>query len=68
MLIKFKSDILNLDNLISFFENGKTTISFQGVDSDYRIILKFDSEEEKLKAIDKILDAYRWQRLVCDLG
>lgn len=67
MLIKRGDLILNSEAITSINKDReeRNMILFRrhvGVDC-----IRFSSEEEANKALDKILDAYRWQRQVCDL-
>lgn len=77
MLIKFKDTVLNLDSIQIISKINRAHLA-EGLKVDpphylffYSIerMVTFDflGEEERDKAMEKILDAYRWQRLVCDL-
>lgn len=66
MLIKKDYKIINFRTVEAVVKD-KTNLRFV-MTSDCHIDFKFESNELRDKAFDQILDAYRWQRLVCDLG
>lgn len=57
----------NLDKVFQFKPYHECHIEFRFTsekDSEYMF---FSSKEKRDKAIEKILDAYRWERKICDL-
>lgn len=67
MLIKKDGEVINLININRFY-----VARIEGFDIKFEFvngwsILKFETAEERDKAFDWIIDAYRWQRQVCDL-
>jgi hypothetical protein len=73
MLIKRRGKVINLYNVTDFSLYSKEQIKFyhnfwnEDFQDQGHTFLSFDSEEERDKAFEEIIDAYRWQRLVCDL-
>lgn len=71
MLIKFKNSFVNLNNIwkvnLALLESGWAVkfAAFEGEEGEAFFIC--ESEEEASKVIEKILDAYRWERKICDL-
>lgn len=69
MLIKFKNSFFNLNNIwkvnLALIEFGWAVKFTFGEEAER--VFWFESKEEALKVIEKILDAYRWERRVCDL-
>jgi hypothetical protein len=67
VLIKYQNKIYNLANLECLYRSEQANyirVNFR----DWCADLTFANTEEAGKAFERILDAYRWQRQVCDLG
>lgn len=74
MLVKNRDRVINLDQITCFVRYKDVGLKFyysfwmDCLDEEGSTYLEFRSMSERDEAFDKILDAYRWQRLVCDLG
>lgn len=66
MIIRYSNAFINFNNVFSYYQVGKS-LQFYGKGDDDYDSFDFASKKEADQAIEKILDAYRWQRVVCDL-
>jgi len=69
MIVKFKNEeylvYLNIDKVKSFGTEGSNKILF--VFENAHHICKFKSVDDRDKALDRLEDYIRFQRLMCDL-
>ena len=72
MLIKYKDEVINLDNVVRFSRYIATeegcdlfSVKFYGPFGWWYIA--FESEEDRDKAMNHILNCYQWQREICTL-
>jgi hypothetical protein len=65
MLIKYSEQVINLNNVITFFKNvDRLEIHCCNGDT---IVLTFSDEKKLDKAFEEIWKDYNWQRQVCNL-
>ncbi len=64
MLIEYKDKVVNLKNVIEFKKSYSYPFSIEFVTclKNGEIIIRFNSDEERDKAYEKIIDSYRWER------
>ena len=69
MLIKCKSEqnliYINFDRISKLEKYFDNQIRFMF--DDYYEYIFFETEEMRDKAMENILDSYKWQRITCDL-
>ncbi len=67
MFVKFDSYVCNIVNVNRFYKSPNNQISFEFIDVSKSIEFSFKNEEERDKAFDLIIDAYRKDIKVCVL-
>ena len=66
MIIKRKNRLINFRNTWAILKCNNIKIRIFSTEDDY-MTLEFSSMEERDKSFEKIIEAYRWDRKVCDL-
>lgn len=59
MLIEYQDEVINLNNIATFFRNDRM-ICFKVSVSCYKFY--FETKEQTNKAYEKIIESYRWDR------